>query len=170
MMGPMWERLGRTRPMKWAIDAVENWFDRMSDRERLRTRPEHPPAHDQADQLVRTDPTTVLYRLVSTGPWTRGGATPATCVACRNQHGLVLTWMSGHERLARLRCACSASWCDPLWANAPATQHALTHAHDLADEDPAVDPYYSQEHLRLPIRQMRYDAADQHRRQQESGD
>jgi len=169
-MDPLWEWLGRTRVMRWIIEAVENWFERSGDQEyeRLRTRPETPPAHDQADQLVWTDHNTTLYRLVTIGPWIRDGSTPATCINCRNQHGLALTWLSGHEHLARLECCeCGASWCDPLWASKEAADYALSNSEiDLTDPS----PWFSEENLRMTVTQMRYEADTDQRRREEGED
>ena len=82
-----------------------------------------PPAHEETSTLVWCDPDTALYQYVTAHTWTRNGSTPATCVACRNQRGLVLGWLDGHEKHARFRCRCGASWCDPLWARPDATVH-----------------------------------------------
>lgn len=157
-MDPMWERLGRTRVMARIITAVEDWFERMYERdsERLRTPQEDPPAHDQTEHLVWTNPGTTLYRITTaSGQWIRAGSsTPATCVACMNQDGLALTWMSGHEHYARFQCyRCGASWTDPLWANSDATDGVLATAHEFQWDPTNWVP----EPSTLNVTQMRYD-------------
>lgn len=123
---PLWERLGRTRLMQWSFAAFEAWFDRMAERDHRRTRRTGPPAHEETSTLVWCDRNAVVHRYVTDQVWTRGGATPATCVACRSQYGLVLGWLSGHEERARFRCPCGASWSDPLWARKDAADYVRT--------------------------------------------
>lgn len=120
---PVLEWLGRTRVMRQAFEAVEAWFDRMAEREERKRARTAPPAHEETSTLVWCDPDTVLYQYVTATTWIRNGSIPATCVACRSQHGLVLGWLSGHEHRARFRCLCGVSWCDPLWARQDATDH-----------------------------------------------